>query len=115
MLRVRGEGKEAALVTGILRLDIPEGLCGNDGCIFTPHQDEFHSWGVGSAIVEVCMTDGVNENVKEWLSFPPGAFVGQVACHECMGTGWWGYGPEEHINGPCIVCNGTGREWVGLL
>lgn len=51
----------------------------------------------------------------EWVTFPPGATVGKVPCHECLGTGWWGYGPTADECGHCIVCKGTGREWVGLL
>lgn len=50
-----------------------------------------------------------------YLTFPPGATVGQVPCIECTGTGWWGYGPTAAECGPCVDCKGTGREWVGLL
>ena len=49
------------------------------------------------------------------LSFPPGATVGQIGCRERGGSGWWGYGPIEDVNGPCIDCKGTGRVWVGLI
>ena len=66
-----------------------------------------------STIVEVCMTRGFGES-KITASYPPGTTVGQIACHECAGSGWWGYGPTEDECGPCIVCKGTGREWVGL-
>lgn len=48
------------------------------------------------------------------VTFPPGAIAGQVPCHECLGTGWWGYGPSADTCGPCICCKGTGREWLGL-
>ena len=48
------------------------------------------------------------------VTVPPGALVAQVPCHECLGTGWWGFGPVEETNGPCVDCKGTGREWVGL-
>ena len=64
-------------------------------------------------VVEVGMTRGEDENTRI-ASYPPGATVGRIACHECAGSGWWGYGPTEDENGPCIVCKGTGREWVGL-
>ena len=65
--------------------------------------------------VEVCMLRGTREIVRfDWLTFPPGAAVGQVPCHECGGSGWWGFGPVESVNGPCADCKGTGREWVGL-
>lgn len=47
-------------------------------------------------------------------SFEPEAVAGQIGCHECSGTGWWGYGPVAETCGPCIVCKGTGRVWVGL-
>jgi len=68
-----------------------------------------------SLIVEVCMTDGIRENVRiVSASFPPGSFVGQVPCHECLGTGWWGYAPLPEMDGECVDCKGTGREWVGL-
>lgn len=67
----------------------------------------------GSEVVEVCMTDGVHENVRI-AAYPPAAAAGRIACHECDGSGWWGYGPTEDENGPCVVCKGTGREWVGL-
>jgi DnaJ-class molecular chaperone len=68
-----------------------------------------------SPIAEVCMTDGYDEKVRfDWITFPPGATVGQVPCHECGGTGWWGFGPIPSTCGPCVDCKGTGREWVGL-
>lgn len=66
-----------------------------------------------SEIVEVCMTDGIHEHVRI-ASYPAGSTTGRVACHECGGSGWWGYGPTEAECGPCVVCKGTGREWVGL-
>lgn len=50
----------------------------------------------------------------EYATFPPDAQVGQIPCHECLGTGYWGYGPNGSVNGPCVDCKGTGREWVGL-
>lgn len=56
----------------------------------------------------------IGDRVINTVSFPPGAVAGQVSCHECGGTGWWGYGPVEEVNGPCIDCKGTGREWLGL-
>lgn len=40
--------------------------------------------------------------------------VGEVACFECEGTGWWGYGPTPDECGPCVVCKGTRRIYVGL-
>jgi hypothetical protein len=49
------------------------------------------------------------------FSFPWGATVGKVPCIECLGTGWWGYGPTPNEQGPCIQCKGDGRVWVGLL
>ena len=49
----------------------------------------------------------------DWLTFEPGTVAGRVPCHECGGSGWWGFGPEE-AHGPCVDCKGTGREWVGL-
>lgn len=67
-----------------------------------------------SEVVEVCLThDGIREHVVI-ASFPPGAEVGRIACHECGGSGWWGYGPVEETCGPCVDCKGTGRVWVGL-
>lgn len=68
------------------------------------------SVGGESILVERCMGD----RVIALVTFPPGAVVGQVGCHECHGTGWWGYGPEESCNGACVVCKGTGREWIAL-
>ena len=62
-------------------------------------------------LVEVWMREGLR---FENLTFEPGAIAGRVPCHECGGTGWWGYGPIPEVNGPCIDCKGTGREWVGL-
>jgi hypothetical protein len=49
----------------------------------------------------------------EWLTFDMSQPVGQVPCHECGGTGWWGFGPVEAWD-KCVDCKGTGREWVGL-
>lgn len=66
-----------------------------------------------SEVVEVCMTNGAHERTII-ASYPPAATVGQIACHECAGSGWWGYGPTEDECGTCIDCKGTGREWVGL-
>lgn len=48
------------------------------------------------------------------VTFPPSAVAAQVGCHECGGSGWWGYGPTPSTCGPCVVCKGTGREWIGL-
>ena len=68
-----------------------------------------------SHVVEVWRIAGTQDGILfDAASFPPGAQVGQVACHECFGTGWWGYGPVEEVNGECVDCKGTGREWVGL-
>lgn len=50
----------------------------------------------------------------DWLTFKPGDIAGQVPCHECGGTGWWGFGPVADTCGQCVDCKGTGREWVGL-
>lgn len=66
-----------------------------------------------SIVVDIYM--GAREPRIETASFAPGSIAGQVPCHECLGTGWWGYGPEEICNGPCVDCKGTGREWVGLI
>lgn len=65
-----------------------------------------------SEVVEVYMRG--SEEPRLVASFPSGAQVGLVACHECSGSGWWGYGPTEEECGPCVDCKGTGREWVGL-
>jgi hypothetical protein len=65
-------------------------------------------------LAEVCLIRGPIEH-RHVMSFPPGAEVGQVACYECWGTGWWGHGPTDDQCGPCITCKGTGRVWVGLL
>ncbi len=32
-----------------------------------------------------------------------------IACPECEGTGWWGYGPTPDECGPCVDCKGTGK------
>jgi DnaJ-class molecular chaperone len=50
----------------------------------------------------------------DWLTFHPDAIAGQVPCHECGGSGYWGFGPAPDTCGDCIDCKGTGREWVGL-
>lgn len=72
--------------------------------------------GFRSQMVEVCLTsrDGETEFMR-LAAYPPGATVGQIACLECSGSGWWGYGPTEADNGECVDCKGTGRVWVGLL
>lgn len=57
---------------------------------------------------------GIGDRMRLTATFEPSAIAGQVPCHECLGTGWWGYGPTEEECGPCIDCKGTGREWVGL-
>ena len=36
----------------------------------------------------------------------------KTICHECEGTGWWGYGPTKNERGPCIVCKGTGQIYI---
>lgn len=66
-----------------------------------------------SILVEVCLTRGDREHVT-LASFAPGSIAGRIVCRECSGTGWWGFGPIEDVNGPCIDCKGTGRVWVGL-
>lgn len=66
-----------------------------------------------SMIAHVATIRGTREHVRT-ASFPPGALVGQVSCIECDGSGWWGYGPVEEVNGHCVDCKGTGRVWVGL-
>lgn len=48
------------------------------------------------------------------VTFYPNGVAGQVSCHECFGTGYWGYGPADETCGPCVDCKGTGLEWVGL-
>lgn len=63
-------------------------------------------------LVEVYMGEATQPRTV--ATFEPGLVAGNVPCHECLGTGWWGYGPTEAENGPCIDCKGTGREWVGL-
>lgn len=61
--------------------------------------------------VEACMTNGNVEKV--WLvTFPPDTIVGQLACPECVGTGWWS-GPND--DGPCVTCKGTGLVHVAIL
>lgn len=64
--------------------------------------------------VEVWLT-GVTDGKPrfDWVTFDPAQPLGQVPCHECGGTDWWGFGPAE-AHGPCVYCKGTGREWVGL-
>lgn len=64
-------------------------------------------------IVDVYYTAAERPRI-EFASFPDGATVGQVPCHECLGTGWWGYGPTIDECGPCVGCKGTGREWVAV-
>ena len=54
------------------------------------------------------------ESPRSVATFPPDAVAGLIACHECFGTGWWGYGPTQDECGLCIDCKGTGREWVSL-
>ena len=66
-----------------------------------------------SVIVEACVIHGDREHVRR-VSFPGDATVGLIACWECGGTGWWGYGPAEDVNGPCVECKGTGRVPIGL-
>ena len=56
----------------------------------------------------------IGDHCRFWLTFDPDAIAGQVPCHECGGSGYWGYGPIPETCGPCIDCKGTGREWVGL-
>lgn len=65
-----------------------------------------------SEVVEVYI--GAADARRMLASFPPGTVAGRVGCQECAGTGWWGYGPEESVNGPCVACKGTGLSWVGL-
>lgn len=68
-----------------------------------------------SVAVEVSVMRYTREHTRGLVTFPPGATAGRVACLECHGSGWWGFGPDESVNGPCIECKGTGRVWVGLL
>lgn len=39
--------------------------------------------------------------------------IGETACIECNGTGWWGFGPTPAECDPCVECKGTGRMFVG--
>lgn len=64
-------------------------------------------------VAEVCLTRGGTEHIRV-VSFPTDSAVGQVACHECFGSGWWGWVGQPDVDGPCIDCKGTGRLWVGL-
>lgn len=48
------------------------------------------------------------------VTFAPDQIAAKVSCHECGGTGWWGYGPVPETCGPCVNCKGTGLVWVGL-
>jgi hypothetical protein len=64
-------------------------------------------------IAEVCTTHGFTEHVR-LVSFPVDEPVGQIACLECLGSGWWGWAAYAVTPGPCIACKGTGRVWVGL-
>lgn len=49
------------------------------------------------------------------MCFPDDSIYGQLACHECLGTGWWDFAPYAVPGSPCVVCKGTGREWVSLI
>ena len=101
-------------------------------CVFTPHPPGTpHSWWPipGTSVwdqeashepefsqvveIEVVGRDGTSWFTRT-ASYPPGATVGQVYCVECQGSGWWGYGPDETVNGRCNHCKGTGLMWVGL-
>lgn len=34
-------------------------------------------------------------------------------CFECEGTGQWAYGPPG-TEGPCVVCKGTGKNYINV-
>lgn len=38
----------------------------------------------------------------------------KIHCLECGGTGTWSYYPEEVTESLCVVCKGTGEQYLGL-
>lgn len=64
-------------------------------------------------ILEVCRIRYDVEHVR-LVCFDTRASVGQIACLECSGTGWWAYAAYAMPPGPCVDCKGTGRVYVGL-
>lgn len=43
-----------------------------------------------------------------------GEVVFEIPCLECDGTGIWNYFPEERPTHSCVVCKGTGKQYVGI-
>lgn len=43
-----------------------------------------------------------------------GPHVGETACLECEGTGWWAYAEPEIPGEDCVSCKGTGKVLIGL-
>lgn len=40
--------------------------------------------------------------------------VFEIPCLECGGTGIWDYFPEKEPTCRCVVCKGTGKQYVGI-